>query len=50
VALVQQAYGLEVEYVRHHGDDLADIDHLYDRPYVLSRSSNAPELVSGIVL
>ncbi|MFO7494740.1 MAG: hypothetical protein R6X05_03790 [Desulfobacterales bacterium] len=49
-ALIKRAYTLKVDHIRHHRDDLADIDHLYDRPYVLSRSSHEPEFVSGIAL
>jgi hypothetical protein len=48
VVLVKRAYVLDVEYIRHHHDDTAGIDHLYDRPYLLSHSSTGNEFVSGI--
>lgn len=50
VALVKRVYGLKIVHTRHHHDDLAPGDHLYDRPYTLSRSSHEPVVVSGIAL
>jgi hypothetical protein len=41
---------LSATFVRHHGDDIAPIDHRLDRPYLLRRSSRADETVTLLPL